>query len=287
MEKVVYFDCFAGISGDMSVGAFIDAGIKFEYIEEELKKLKIEGYRLSCEKKIKNGISGTKFNVIIDGEEKKEIKNESATVETHKEHTHNHIHHSEIRKDKHIHHNHKEENKINSHHSHRNLNDIKTIINNSDISENIKTLSIKIFNIIAEAEAKIHGKNIEEVHFHEVGAIDSIIDIVAFAICIDFVKPDKIYSSKLNLGRGVIKCAHGVIPLPAPATLEILKGAKVYSGGIEGETVTPTGAAIIKATAEEYTDFPDIEIEHTGYGAGESDFEIANMLRVVIGKKKV
>ena len=119
------------------------------------------------------------------------------------------------------------------------------------------------------------------------GAIDSIVDIVGFAICLDYIKPDKIYSSKLNLGRGFVKCAHGIIPVPAPATIEILKGAKVYSGGIEGETVTPTGAAIIKGTVEEFTDFPDMEIESTGYGAGNNEFEIPNMLRVIIGKKKV
>jgi uncharacterized protein (TIGR00299 family) protein len=283
MEKIVYFDCFAGISGDMSVGAFIDAGIKIEYIEEELKKLNLEGYKVICEKKIKNGIAGTKFNVIIKEEEKKEVKNEEIAVEKSLIHNHLHIHH--LHENSHTHHKH--ENKIKSSHIHRNLKDIVTIINSSELSKNIKTLAIKIFNIVAEAEGKIHGKSIEEVHFHEVGAIDSIVDIVAFAICIDFIKPDKIYSSKLNIGKGAVKCAHGVIPLPAPATLEILKGAKVYSSGINGETVTPTGAAIIKAVAEEYTDFPDMEIEQTGYGAGDSDFEIPNMLRIIIGKKKV
>ena len=285
MEKILYFDCFAGISGDMSEGALIDAGVKFEYIEEELKKLKIDGYKVSCEKKLKNGIAGTKFNVTLENEDGKKIEtielNNEKKVDGHNHkhshcHTHNHIHV----------HNHSEENGHKPH-VHRNLKDINLIIDNSELSENIKNISKKIFNIVAEAEGKIHGKNIDEVHFHEVGAIDSIVDIVGFAICLDYIKPDKIYSSKLNLGRGFVKCAHGIIPVPAPATIEILKGAKVYSGGIEGETVTPTGAAIIKGTVEEFTDFPDMEIESTGYGAGNNEFEIPNMIRVIIGKKKV
>lgn len=280
MEKIVYFDCFAGISGDMSVGALIDLGVKFEYLEEELKKLKIDGYRVSCEKKLKNGISGTKFNVILENENLHKEVSENI-------HKHNHVH-SHSHEHKHIHNVHvkTDENNAQTHHIHRNLKEINTIIDNSELSENVKNISKKIFLIVAEAEAKIHGKNIDEVHFHEVGAIDSIIDIVGFAICIDYIKPDKIYSSKLNLGRGVVKCAHGIIPVPAPATIEILKGAKVYSGGIEGETVTPTGAAIIKGTVEEFTDFPDVEIENIGYGAGNNDFEIPNMLRVIVGKKK-
>ena len=260
MEKIFYFDCFAGISGDMSVGPLIDAGVKFEYIEEELKKLKIDGYKVSCEKKLKNGIAGTKFNVTLENEDGKKIE----TIELNNEkkvdgHNHKHVHsHSHAHTHKHINlHSHLEESGHKPH-VHRNLKDINLIIDNSELSENIKNISKKIFNIVAEAEGKIHGKNIDEVHFHEVGAIDSIVDIVGFAICLDYIKPDKIYSSKLYLGRGFVKCAHGIIPVPAPATIEILKGAKVYSGGIEGETVTPTGAAILKGTVEEFTDFPDM-----------------------------
>ena len=295
MEKILYFDCFAGISGDMSVGALIDLGVPFEFVESELKKLKIDGYKLSCEKRLKKGISGSKFSVKIDEDEIKEEKcNNEIKVNNHV-HTHlnNHCH-----KPHHQHHHHGEYNHVHSHineaveedkkhHVHRNINDINTIIENSELNEKVKEMAKKIFGIVAEAEAKIHGKSIEEVHFHEVGAIDSIVDITAFAICMDYLKPDIVYSSRVNLGRGFVKCAHGVIPVPAPATLEILKGVKVYSGGIEGETVTPTGAAIIKAVSQEYTDFPEMEIENTGYGAGDSEFEIPNMVRVIVGKKKV
>lgn len=245
--NILYMDCFSGISGNMTIGGFLDLGVEEEFLLNELKKLKVDGYKIEISKKLKNGIEGTYFDVIL-------------------EHSHNHEHS----------------------HEHRNLHDIEKLIDGSELSNKVKELSKKIFEYVALAEAKIHGKAIDKVHFHEVGAIDSIIDIVGTAICIEKLNVERVVVSKLHLGRGFVKCQHGIIPVPAPATLEIIKNGKipVYSKGIEGELVTPTGAAIVAALADEFGHQPEMEIEGIGYGAGYKDFEMPNLLRLVLGKKK-
>jgi uncharacterized protein (TIGR00299 family) protein len=245
-NKVLYFDCFAGISGDMTVGALIDLGADEKELLQSLDSLHLHGYRIEIKKALKNGISGTDFNVIIE--------------EEHSHHSHHHHHHS------------------------RNLSVISGIINSSALDSSVKELSLKMFHEIAAAESKIHAKSIDEIHFHEVGAIDSIVDIVASAICLNMIKPDKIISSPLNLGEGTVECAHGVFPVPAPATAEILKGIPVYSSGIKKEMTTPTGAAIIKCIAQEFSSFPAMKIFSTGYGLGKRNLEVPNVLRAVIGE---
>lgn len=255
--NILFMDCFSGISGNMTIGAFLDLGVEEDFLLNELKKLKVDGYKIEISKKVKNGIEGTYFDVIL-------------------EHPHNHEHSHE-----HIH------NPDHSH-DHRNLHDIEKLINGSELSNKVKELSKKIFEYVALAEAKIHGKAIDKVHFHEVGAIDSIIDIVGTAICIEKLNVERVVVSKLQVGTGFVKCQHGIIPVPAPATLEIIKNGKipVYSKGIEGELVTPTGAAIVAALADEFGPQPEMEIEGIGYGAGYKDFKMPNLLRLVIGKKK-
>ena len=175
----------------------------------------------------------------------------------------------------------------NESHLYRNFNDIKKLINQSDLSQKVKDLSINIFTKVAAAEAKVHNKDIKEVHFHEVGAVDSIVDIVGAAILVEMINPDHIYVSPVSLGTGFIDAAHGKIPVPAPATIEILKDIPVYSTGVRGELVTPTGAAIIKSLAEKFIELPETEIAKIAYGAGKKDFEITNLLRVYQVKKKV
>lgn len=241
-KKNLYFDCFSGISGDMTVGALLDLGIDSKDFLDKLNGLNIKGYHIEIKKGLKKGIAGTDFNVVI------------------------------------------EDGKLSQ--PHRNINDIYKIIEESGLNENIKNLSRKIFRIIAEAEAFVHRKKVEEIHFHEIGAIDSIIDIVGSAICFDALNADEIISSPLNLGGGFVDCEHGRLPVPAPATVEILKGVPVYSSGIQKELTTPTGAAIIKAVCSSFEDFPAMEIERSGYGLGKRDLETPNALRVVLGKKK-
>jgi uncharacterized protein (TIGR00299 family) protein len=270
--NILYMDCFSGISGNMTIGAFLDLGLDKDYLINELKKLNLDGYKIEISKKTKNGIEGTYFDVILD---EHEISNCHEDQHAHGD-GHSHLH-----EDEHDH----------NHHSniHRNLYSIEKLIDESQLSDKVKDLSKKIFNYVAVAEAKVHGKTIEEVHFHEVGAIDSIIDIVGTAICIERLNIEKVVVSKLHTGTGFVKCQHGLIPVPAPATLEIIKNGKIpiYSKGIEGELVTPTGAAIVAALADEFGSQPEMEIEKIGYGVGYKDFQIPNLVRFILGKKKL
>ncbi len=269
MDNILYFDCLSGISGDMTIGALLDLGVKFEYLKDELSKLNIDGYELEAFKDQKNGITGTKFNVILKNSHDHEH-----------EHEHKHKHDHE--------HNHDHDNKHDHDHSHgRNYEDIIKLIDESKLNKYVKEISKKMFLEVGIAEAKVHNKKIEEVHFHEVGAVDSIVDIVGVAICIDKLGIEEIVVSPIHVGTGFVKCDHGVIPVPAPATMEILKGILIYSKGIRSELVTPTGASIVKVVGSKFTDMPKMEIEEIGYGLGTKDLEITNVLRVIKGKKKL
>lgn len=237
--KVLYYDCFSGISGDMHLGAMIDLGIDPEYLLLELAKLPLSGeYAIDIQKGMKNGICGTKVSVKL---------------------THHHWHH------------------------HRTFKDIEAIITQSTLDEKVKKRSLAMFWCIAEAEAKIHGKTPLEVHFHEVGAVDSIVDIVGAAICLEALHVEKIIASKVELGGGFVKCAHGIIPIPAPATLAILKNIPITLGRVNFETTTPTGAAILATNVEVFDAKLDFSVEKIGYGLGERTFEIPNVLRVMLG----
>jgi uncharacterized protein (TIGR00299 family) protein len=244
--KILYYDCFAGISGDMNLGAMVDIGVRPEYLTSELKKLKVKDYELNIFKDKRKGVTGTKVDVIIKAGHNKSTR-------------------------------------INHKHDYRNLEDIRKIVNKSDLNDNIKKMSLKIFSKVAEAEAVIHGKNIDEIFFHEVGAIDSIVDIVGAAICIDFLKPDIIYCSTVELGGGFVDCAHGTLPVPAPASVEILKGKPVRTGTVDYEAATPTGAAIVASCADKFTDHINFTIEKIGYGIGNKNENIPNVLRVYMG----
>lgn len=261
--RVLYYDCFCGISGDMNLAALLDLGVDAAYLRQELGKLRLEAeYELIIKKDSKNGIGGTRVDVLLK--------------------EHEHVHESG-----HHHHEHGEETMQHTHHhhhAHRSLKDIEAIIQNSDLHDAVKNLSLKIFMEVAKAEAKVHGKDLYEVHFHEVGAIDSIIDIVGAAICLEHLQVDKIVSSTVQLGGGFVKCAHGTIPVPAPATVEILRNLPVKSGVVPFETTTPTGAAILAANVVEFSDEMNLSVEKIGYGIGHRDLEIPNILRVYIGQ---
>ncbi|MDR0845018.1 MAG: nickel pincer cofactor biosynthesis protein LarC [Tannerella sp.] len=255
--KVLYFDCFSGISGDMTLAALLDLGIDKELLVGELKKLGIAGWEFVVSDVSKHGIGAKHVDVVLEDEE------------------HHHPH-------KWFHHHHHGEHD----HHHRTMADIACIIDESGISGTAKELSKRIFMRLAVAEAKVHGTSPEEVHFHEVGAVDSIIDIVGAAVCIDMLSPDKIYSSVLHDGHGFVKCQHGTIPVPVPAVTEVLanRGVSFKQLDIEGEMMTPTGAAIIAELAESFGRMPEMKITKTGYGAGKKEFPIPNILRVVLGE---
>jgi len=250
--KILYYDCFAGISGDMNLGAMIDLGIDPEYLKKELAKLPVHGYELKVEKDIRKGITGTRVRVLIDDQ-------------------HQHL--------KDPHHDHGQGEHSHHHHTYR---EIRELISGSHLDEKVKDISLAIFSKIAEAEAKIHNKPVDDVHFHEVGAIDSIVDITGAAICINFLEPAQILCSVIELGGGTVKCAHGIYPVPAPATAEILKNIPVRKGTVDYEATTPTGAAILAACVDQFTDKSDFSILKTGYGIGSKDSSIPNVLRVFL-----
>lgn len=240
--RVLYYDCFCGISGDMNLGALIDLGVDKEYLRGELCKLSLDAeYELVISKAMKKGINGTKVDIVLKQQESNKQ---------------------------------------------RHLKDIEAIINNSNLEDKVKKLSLDIFLRVAQAEAVIHGKSIAEVHFHEVGAIDSIIDIVGAAIALNYLKVDKIMASPVQVGGGFVKCAHGLIPVPAPATIEILKDIPIKSGLVSCETTTPTGAAILAANVESFTDKLQFTVEKIGYGLGTRDLEVPNVLRLYLGKEE-
>ena len=257
--KTLYFDCSSGISGNMTLAALTEIIGDENYLIEELEKLHIEGYTIDISKKIKNGITGTHVDVNL----------------TH-QHEHSHVH------EEHNHH-HKHEH---FHHEHRNLQDVYEMIDNSSIDEESKALAKRIFMRVAKAESKVHNKPLEEVHFHEVGAIDSIIDIVGTAILINKIHPDKIISSVVNDGHGFIECVHGTMAVPVPATSEIFANSNVECKQIDIDTelVTPTGAAIIAELSSEFTTLPAMKIEKIGWGAGTKDLKIPNILKVYYGE---
>ena len=270
--KILYYDCFSGISGDMNLGALIDLGIDKEYLINELDKLNLSGYEIEVSRGIRKGIEGTKVDVVLQA-----IHQEHSHCDIEGAHYHEHIHnHDEIE------HSHGSDDHSHIHHEHRNLKDIKEIIESSDLSDKVKELGMKMFMKVARAEAKVHGKSLNEIHFHEVGAVDSIVDIVGAAICLNFLEVEKVMSSSVELGGGFVKCAHGLIPVPAPATVEILKGIPVKLGAVPFETTTPTGAAILAANVDEFKDNNNFIINKIGYGIGNRDTEIPNVLRVML-----
>ena len=271
--KTLYFDCSSGISGNMTLAALTEIIGDENYLIEELKKLHIDGYTIDISKKVKNGITGTHVDVILT--------HQHEHSHTHEEHIHHHDHDEEY-----LHENDHEHGHEHHHHEHRNLHDVCEIIDNSDIDEESKDLAKRIFMRVAKAESKVHNKPLDEVHFHEVGAIDSIVDIVGTAILINKIRPDKIISSVVNDGHGFIECAHGTMAVPVPATSEIFANSNVEFRQIDIDTelVTPTGAAIIAELSSEFTTLPAMKIKKIGWGAGTKDLKIPNVLKVYYGE---
>ena len=268
MTRQIFFDPLGGASGDMFLSSLIDCGVPLKIIETECAKLKLcETYKLVCKKDVNQGFSGKKFFVKIK-KGNKWVSPESISKKAH-DHSHSHEH-------KHHDHSHVHTHEKQSHdhggnaHSHNHYRDIRTLIKRSKLSKKVIDSSIKVFDNLAKAEAKIHGTKVETVSFHEVGAVDSIIDIVGSCIALDYLKVDKIYSSAIAVGSGEVHCAHGKLPLPAPATLELLKGVPVLYGEENKEMCTPTGAALLCTLADFKTKNQRVVPIKTGYGLSHS-----------------
>ena len=254
--KILFYEPFAGISGDMNLGAMIDLGVEENYLIGELKKLGLENeYNISVSKSSKMGIGGTKVDVRLKDYQPLDPSN--LMMIPGKGH----------------------------HHHHRNLPAIEKIIDDSGLNEEVKSLSKKIFMHVAKAESKVHGLPLNEVHFHEVGATDSIVDIIGAAICFHNLKIGKVISTPIELGGGFVTAAHGKMPVPAPATAEIVKNIPVKYGGVDHEATTPTGAAILAELVDEFVTAADLKIQKTAYGIGHRDVSIPNILRVNLAEE--
>ncbi|MEM7538119.1 MAG: nickel pincer cofactor biosynthesis protein LarC [Chloroflexota bacterium] len=253
MHKILYYECFSGLSGDMNLGALIDIGVPETHLRTQLSLLNLDHeFELVVERAQKQGITGTK-----------------ATVRLTHEHHHHHDHH----------HNH-------DHHYHRTYANIRTLIDNTPYAQSVKDIARAIFHTLAVAEAKIHNTSVDAVHFHEVGATDAIVDIIGAAIGLDYLMQNmnvtQVLASTIELGSGFVRCAHGVFPVPAPATMEILQDVPVHRGRVDSEATTPTGAAILKATVHQFTDTPNLRVDKIGYGLGQKEFSIPNLVRVTL-----
>ncbi|MCE5194498.1 MAG: nickel pincer cofactor biosynthesis protein LarC [Nitrospiraceae bacterium] len=239
--KIVYLDCSSGISGDMCLGALVDAGIPLKRLEKELKKIPVRGYKLSARKIKRSSIAATKVDVLIDLKSKKQNS--------------------------------------------KKWKDIENLIKKSSLNPHIKNKGLRIFRNLFEAEAKVHGEPLNKIHLHELGAVDCIVDIFGTIIGLNILGIEKVYASAVNTGNGFVKTKHGILPVPAPATAELLKRALIYSDGTDFELTTPTGAAILKETVIGFGDMPEMIVEKIGTGAGGQDFKSRpNVLRMFIGK---
>jgi pyridinium-3,5-bisthiocarboxylic acid mononucleotide nickel chelatase len=264
MARVLYLDCFSGVAGDMLLAALIDAGLPVEALRQALGSLGV-GHDIEVTRVVRAGIGATHFKV--------------RDSRQHDDHDHHHHHHDADHDHDHHHHHHQG-------HGHHTLAEINALIERSSLSASGKARAIELFGRIGEAEAAIHETTLDQVHLHEVGALDSIIDIVGAVFALEWFGVDDIVSSPLNVGSGTIQIAHGTFPVPAPATLRLLKGVPVYSSGLSSELVTPTGALLISAYARSYGPLPPMSMDRVGYGAGTKDFDgVPNVLRVVLGER--
>jgi uncharacterized protein (TIGR00299 family) protein len=248
MKRILYLDVSAGVSGDMFVGALLDLGASIEVVRGHVAALGIEGIEVRARKVKKSGLPGTKFDVV---EPLTGCAVEAAPAGTH---------------------------------GHRGLREIREILGSSALPGPVAADALGVFELLGRAEGKVHGVDPEEIHFHEVGALDAIADIVSAASAFHQLGTDEAWCSPIHVGSGTVRCAHGVLPVPAPATAELLEGAPTYSNGVRGELATPTGAALVRYFCRGFCAMPQLAVERVGYGAGSKDFGIPNVLRAVLGR---
>lgn len=272
MGKTLYLECYSGISGDMTVAALLDLGADRAVLDRVLKSLKVSGFEIKISRVVKSGIDACDFNVVLD----KEHENHDHDMEYLHGHHHegqerNHVHGTGTAKDHH-------------HHEHRGIKEITYIIEHSAMTENAKKIALRIFEILAEAESKAHNVPVDQVHFHEVGAVDSIVDIVSVAVCLDDLDVTEVIVPVLCEGRGTVRCQHGILPIPVPAVANIVSANHLYlkMTEVEGELVTPTGAAIVAAVKTKDKLPETFEIQRIGIGAGKRQYECPGILRAMI-----
>lgn len=293
--KTLYLDCGMGAAGDMLTAALTELLPNPDEFVERLNMLSIPGVQFRKEKAVKCGITGTHISVLVDGtQESEEMYDLSHEREhdQHHEHGHDHSHHhgsahehNHGHEDEHDHiHDHSHEHSPAHEHHHSGVHDIEHIVSHLNLTSKVREDVLAVYNLIAEAESSVHGRPVTEIHFHEVGTMDAVADVTAVCMLMDEISPDEVIVSPVHVGSGQVKCAHGILPVPAPATAYILRGIPIYGGSIQGELCTPTGAALLKHFATRFDDMPVMKTQAIGYGMGKKDFPRANCVRVMLGE---
>jgi len=288
--KTLYIECNMGAAGDMLMAALLELLPDKSAFLDKINNLGLNGVCVSAKPSVKCGITGTYVSVSVGGMEETSIDVDMTEHEHNHDHEHEHRHkheHTHENGHNHVHEPPHEHNHEHEHHHHRGLHDIENILSGLKVSQNVKEHALAIYRLIAEAESHVHGTPVNQIHFHEVGNLDAVADIVGVCLLMEKLAPDKVIVSPVHVGSGFVRCAHGVLPVPAPATVHILTGIPIYGEKIKGELCTPTGAAILKFFADDFTSMPQMRVIKTGYGMGKKDFEAANCVRVFMGESDV
>ena len=302
--KTLYLECNMGAAGDMLTAALLELHPDPQGFVERMNRLGLPGVVFAAQPAVKCGITGTQVSVTVGGEEEEshdvplhahshehahEHTHETAQDEAHPGHAHDHVHghdHEHTHDHEHIHdheHSHGHEHG-HGHHHHAGMGDIRHILSHLDIPQPVRQDAEAVYQLIAQAESHAHGRPVEEIHFHEVGTLDAVTDVVAVCWLLHDLSPEQIVASPVHVGCGQVRCAHGILPVPAPATAYILQGVPTYGGSVQGELCTPTGAALLKHFVQRFGPSPVMRVEKTGYGMGKKDFEAANCVRAMLGQ---
>ena len=290
--KTLYLECNMGAAGDMLTAALLELHPDPQGFVERMNRLGLPGVVFAAQPAVKCGITGTQVSVTVGGEEEESHDvplhshvHETAQDEAHPGHAHDHVHvhdhdHEHIHDHEHSHgHEHGH-----GHHHHAGMGDIRHILSHLDIPQPVRQDAEAVYQLIAQAESHAHGRPVEEIHFHEVGTLDAVTDVVAVCWLLHDLAPEQIVASPVHVGCGQVRCAHGILPVPAPATAYILQGVPTYGGSVQGELCTPTGAALLKHFVQRFGPSPVMRVEKTGYGMGKKDFEAANCVRAMLGQ---
>ncbi len=290
--KTLYLECNMGAAGDMLTAALLELVEDKQAFIDKMNGLGLPGVRVSAEKAVKCGITGTHMTVTVNGEEEESVDAAEHAHEHDHDHGHDHHHdhdhehaHEHGHDHDHEHHDHDHEHG-HGHHHHASMTDVEGIIRGLDVSEKVKGDALAVYALIADAESRVHGRPVNEIHFHEVGTMDAIADVVGVCLLMEILSPDQIVASPVHTGSGFVRCAHGILPVPAPATALILEGIPSYGGQVKGELCTPTGAALLKHFATRFGDRPVMSVQAIGYGMGKKDFEQANCVRAFLGESE-
>lgn len=294
--KTLYLECNMGAAGDMLTAALLELHPDPQGFVERMNRLGLPGVVFAAQPAVKCGITGTQVSVTVGGEEEESHDvplhshvHETAQDEAHPGHAHDHVHvhdHEHTHDHEHIHeheHTHGHEHS-HGHHHHAGMGDIRHILSHLDIPQPVRQDAEAVYQLIAQAESHAHGRPVEEIHFHEVGTLDAVTDVVAVCWLLHDLAPEQIVASPVHVGCGQVRCAHGILPVPAPATAYILQGVPTYGGSVQGELCTPTGAALLKHFVQRFGSSPVMRVEKTGYGMGKKDFEAANCVRAMLGQ---